>query len=198
MQLACDIIDRVEAEDGVLVGPGHWVAPESWVGDSFACTASVAAWRASSRTSARSAPDGFESGAAWLATGAATVPVLAVWAMAGRSVAAERGALMQRAGRHDFAEALTFFRPPSEEIGKGSALGQVGALTVSSDIALITFGNAATPSLPPGNIVGHANRDSSYAEEALNQDATRVVQSKSPYSRVPNSCLRSGGRDARA
>ena len=159
MQLACDIIDRVEAEDGVLVGPGHWVAPESWVGDSFACTASLAAWRASSRTSARSAPDGFESGAAWLVTGAATVPVLAVWALAGRSVAAVRGALMQRAGRNDFAETQTFFRPPSEGIGKGSALGQVGALTVNGSITLITFGDAATLGQPPGNTVVHANRD---------------------------------------
>ena len=198
MQLTCDIIDRVEAEDGVLVGNGHWVAPESWVVGSFARTASVAAWRASSRTSARSAPDGFESGAAWLATGAATVPVLAVWAMAGRSVAAERGALMQRAGRHDFVEAQTFFRPPSEGIGKGSALGQVGALTMNGSITLITFGDAATLGLPSGNIVGHANRDSSYAEGALSQDATRDMERKSPHSRVPNSCLRSGGRDARA
>jgi hypothetical protein len=198
MQLACDIIDRVEAEDGVLVGNGHWVAPESGVVGSFARTASVAAWRASSRTSARSAPDGFESGAAWLVTGAATVPALAVWALAGRSVAAVRGALMRSVRRHDTVEAQTSLLAPSEGMGEGSALGQVGALTVNGVMALITFGNEATPGLPPGNIVGHANRASSYAEEALNQDATRVVPSKSPYSRVPNSCLRPGGRDARA
>jgi hypothetical protein len=180
MQLACDIIDRVEAEDGVLVGNGHWVAPESGGVGGFARTASVAAWRASSRTSARRAPDGFVSGAAWLATGAATVRVLPVWAMAGRSVAAERGALMQRAGRHDSVEAETFFPPSSESTGEGSALGQVGAITVNGSIALITFGNAAALGLPSGYILGHANRDSSYAEGALSQDAARVMQRESP------------------
>ena len=66
------------------------------------CLSAEMTQRASRREN--SAPDGFESGAAWLAGGAATVPVLAVWALAGRSVAAERGALMQRAGRHDFVE----------------------------------------------------------------------------------------------
>jgi hypothetical protein len=198
MQLTCDIIDRVEAEDGDLVGNGHWVAPESGVVGSCARTASVAAWRASSRTSARSAPDGFESGAAWLATGAATVPVLAVWALAGWSVAAVRGALMQRADRHDQEDAQTFLLRSSEAIGEGSGLGQVGALTVNCSIALITFENAATPGLSPGNIVGHPNRDSSYAEGALSQDATRDTERKFHHSRVSNFCLRSGGRDGRA
>src|SRR4051812_17689906 len=126
MQLACDIIDRVEAEDGARVGNGHGVAPESGVVGRCAHTASVAAWWASSRTSARSAPDGFESGAAWLATDAAVVPVFTVWAMVGRSVAAERGALMRSVRRHDAVEAQTSLLAPSEGMGEGSALGQVG------------------------------------------------------------------------
>jgi hypothetical protein len=196
--LTCDIIDRVETEGRVLVGSGHWVAPESEVGVRPERTTSAAAWRASSRTSARSAPDALGSGATWLATGAATAAMLPEWGMAGWSVAAAQGALMRPEGRHDLAGAKVFLLRPSKGAGEESGAGPARTTTDSGATALIVFKNSATPDRRPGGIVGEANRTSSSVVNAPHrvEAQAQMVRIVSPGPR--NLCLRSGDRDARA